>query len=395
MQPFISYKHSPIQQLATFLDCLLRPLVTCVCRSTTIVNGADFIRRLDASIKLKGGRLWPSTLFAAFKIQNFYSVLSHGNILDTLGRFLTKHITGNRLEKLSIITIQTLTELFLNHTMFYYNHKLYRYRKGCPMGVLFTKTLGNIFLLEWQSHLLNHPYMKNEFYGRFASSSTQMAFFTYNGTSDVLQEILSNLNQHHPDMRFDSAMGQTIQFLNIQIENQHGHLYTSVYHDPTRQSYVLPFVSGHTRLIYSHYFRSLLIRAGQYCSNVDDFDRERLYIELTYLANGFPLQVIEHYLNLFYLHFQIPSLRTVLDQTIYDRFRDQLFRRIDKEPNQHQLFHLHYLYEWGPRRRFNEQFRQLWTRYIHPYPMLANGSAEIRLTTKHLHSLNTLLTRDK
>ncbi len=106
------------------------------------------------------------TLFATFKIINFYSILSHNLILDTLGRFLTKHLPHNRLENLSIITIENLTELFLNNIIFYYNKNIYRFQKGIPNCLRFTETLGNMFLLEWQVYLLTKPQMKNEFYGR-------------------------------------------------------------------------------------------------------------------------------------------------------------------------------------------------------------------------------------
>jgi hypothetical protein len=109
------------------------------------------------------------TLLAKFKIINFYSILSHNHILDVLGRFLTKQLPHNRLENLSIITIENLTELFLNNIVFYYHKNIYRYQKGIPNCLRFTETLGNMVLLEWQLYLLMKPQMRNEFYGRYVS----------------------------------------------------------------------------------------------------------------------------------------------------------------------------------------------------------------------------------
>ena len=167
VQPFFSCLYSPINELARFLDRLLRPLVEDACRSTIFPNGADFIRQLKAYVTSTQGRFHPQTLLATFQIRDFYFGLSHDRILDSLGRFLVKKLPGNRLENLTIITLEYLTELFLKNHFFYYNHVIYHCRKGSPRDFSFTETLGNIYLLEWQDeHLLNNPLMTREFYRR-------------------------------------------------------------------------------------------------------------------------------------------------------------------------------------------------------------------------------------
>ena len=80
-----------------------------------------------------------------------------------------------------------------------------------------------------------------------------------------------------------------MQFLNAYIENQNGQLYSRVYHDPSSQSYMLPYVTGHSKLKHSDWLRSALLRAIYYCSSVVDFQQERIYIEISYLANGYSL----------------------------------------------------------------------------------------------------------
>ncbi|CAF4337030.1 unnamed protein product, partial [Rotaria magnacalcarata] len=37
----------------------------------------------------------------------------------------------------------------------------------------------------------------------------------------------------------------------------------------------------------SHWLRSSLIRAVRYCTTIEDFNQERIYLEMTYLANGY------------------------------------------------------------------------------------------------------------
>ena len=168
MKPFFSWFHSPINELAHFLHQLLHPLVTVAGRSTTFENSADFIRQLNIYSTSSTARFHAKTMCATFKLINFYSMVSHDHILDALGRFLTKHLPSNRLENLSIITIEELTELFLKNQFFYFENKIYRFRQGYPQNCLdFIQTLSHIYLLEWQSCLLTNPLMKDEFYGRF------------------------------------------------------------------------------------------------------------------------------------------------------------------------------------------------------------------------------------
>jgi formyltetrahydrofolate hydrolase len=99
------------------------------------------------------------------------------------------------------------------------------------------------------------------------------------------------------------------------------------------------------------------------------------------------------------------NIQYCMDQTMYDKFRQQWFNFIDK---QHELsdklqelddngdvIRLNYLYEFGPRCQFNEQFHSLWSNYFNNHPTLSKKKSKIILTTKHLHSLNALLARQK
>lgn len=377
----------------------------------------------------KHGHFHSRTLLATFHIHDFYSVISHDSLLDSLGRFLVKKLPGNRLQNLTIITIENLTELFLKNIFFYFNNQIYRCRKGIPEDLCFSETLANIFLLEWQyQHLLSNSLIKDAFYRRFVEyffsffiiifrqyhmflflfhRYKNMAFFIYHGTNQTLENIFNHLNQTHSDIQIEHFFGTNVHFLNIQIDNQQGHLHTSVYHNPTIEPYTLPYVIGHTELIYGQYFHSALIRAVCYCTNMYDFDRERLYLELTFLINGFPLSIIEYYLQKFFRRFKVPLSfqEQLLDATVYEQLRREMFQYIDQQKvltgktqefaNHDHFFHFYYRYEWGRRRKFNQQFRELWSKYIATYPMLTGNCAQINLTTKHLHSLNALLAREK
>ena len=70
---------------------------------------------------------------------------------------------------------------------------------------------------------------------------------------------------------------------------------------------------------------------------------------------------------------------------------DQL-QQFDDDGN---VIHFHYLYDYGPRCQFNQQFHELWSKYFTDHSVLSNEKSKILLTTKQLHSLNALLTQYK
>jgi hypothetical protein len=81
----------------------------------------------------------------------------------------------------------------------------------------------------------------------------------------------------------------SVSYLNAYIANQNGRLYTRVYNDSAIQPYILPYVVGHSKVNHSDWIRTALLRAVCYCSSVEDFNQERIYIELTCLVNGYSL----------------------------------------------------------------------------------------------------------
>ncbi|CAF3371216.1 unnamed protein product [Rotaria sp. Silwood2] len=165
-------------------------------------------------------------------------------------------------------------------------------------------------------------------------------------------------------------IGSDVHFLHAFIENQKGRLYTSVYHDSISQPFLLPYTHSHPRLFHPQWFRAALIRAGQYCSSFEDFEEERLYLELTFLANGYSLDFVEYQLRQFFLRFNSKSHEPMnLNRFTYLSIRHELFRCIDQQRHNpeeeqelhknYQLIQLHYLFDWGSRCQFNQKFYKL------------------------------------
>ncbi|CAF4293609.1 unnamed protein product, partial [Rotaria sordida] len=116
-----------------------------------------------------------------------------------------------------------------------------------------------------------------------------------------------------------------------------------------------------------------------YCSSFEDFEDERLYIELTFLANGYSLDFIKYHIKRSLTRFNPNEQKPMnLNRSTYLSFRNELFRCIDQQKRDlfeeqllqknHQLIQLHYLFDWGSRCQFNQKFYQYWSTILEQDP---------------------------
>ncbi len=147
-----------------------------------------------------------------------------------------------------------------------------------------------------------------------------------------------------------------------------------MYRDPKIHKYTLPYVVGGATVAHSRWLRSALIRAVRYCTSAFDFNNERIYLEITYLANGYSLEFIEQRMQHFYKYFDATSLRSSLDQNVYDKLRHRLFNFITEQnrlstfnralENNHQRIQVTYLYQYGPKNKFEKKLREMLLKHL-------------------------------
>ena len=230
--------------------------------------------------------------------------------------------------------------------------------------------------------------------------------FTWNSDKEELQSIVKQIHIPDTSIDIDLQMGPNIQFLDAYIENKEGILYSRVNHDHEAQSYTLPYAFGNSKAVHSHWLRSSLIRAVRYCTSVEDFNRERIYLEVTCLANGYSLEFVEKRIQHFYNFFDANSVRTYLDQRLYNRLRHRLFLFISQQKRyieenrelekKNELIRLSYLYEFGPRREFDQKMKEILCNSLESSNTASKKKKlKIKITTKNQYSLNALLSRQK
>ncbi|CAF1602325.1 unnamed protein product [Rotaria magnacalcarata] len=405
VKPIVVMQRSATSRLGQFLDQLLRPTVHRHMEYTTFLNGADFIRKLNEYTTDKEHRIRSTTIFASISISNFHAIVPHKTMLNVFKDFLNDCTIRPFIEDLHINKITHLTALFLYHNHFYYNHKIYRFAKGSPTSLSYTQTLANIYLYQWQKLFSRQTSIKNEFFGRCQNQ----LFFTWNETEDELRTLLNMVASQDPNVIFDFEIGRRIQFLDAVIDKYEGELATTIYHNPKRQKYTLPYAINNAKLAHSHWLRSALIRAVRYCTTVYEFDFERISLEVACLANGYSLEFVEKRVNHFYTFFDATSLRQSLDQNVYEKLRLRLFnfiseqkltgKRNQESEKKNERVRLFYLNAFGSKRKFNTQLREILSNYLKRKESSSASSKpnEIKIlsTAKYQYSLNALLSQQK
>jgi len=111
-------------------------------------------------------------------------------------------------------------------------------------------------------------------------------FFTSNESKEKIELLLMKTNKLHRNIKLEAKISQTIPFLDLLIINNHGTLETAVYHKPSAEPCVLPFISDHPRHTFVNIIQAALVRAVRHSSTSVLFQKEYRTIRLMVLYNG-------------------------------------------------------------------------------------------------------------
>ena len=109
---------------------------------------------------------------------------------------------------------------------------------------------------------------------------------TWNKSEKELIKLLKEANTWHPNIKLDYKISQSLPFLDLLLTNMNGFLFTSVYHKPSAEPYVVPFISDRPQHVFGNIIQTAVTRAIRYSSTFEAFHHERRYIKLMSLYNG-------------------------------------------------------------------------------------------------------------
>ena len=239
---------------------------------------------------------------------------------------------------------------------------------------------------------------------------------TTNLSLDQINELLDGENNKDENIRISRSIGSTVEFLDVGVDNNQGKLKTTVFHKPAAEPYIVPFLSDHPRHVHRNTIKGALFRAGRLCSNVQDFDRERLNIELTLLLNGYPPRFVSYHFKRFFEQNNATSLMLQLDDDVYKELHQQLILRptrrereqeetvfvqnqsssteIQQQKWNKKEIRIPFTFESGPKLDLKRQLRLLWAKY-YKYKGSPMNDVILKFSTTNNKSLNQLLVKKK
>ena len=144
------------------------------------------------------------------------------------------------------------------------------------------------------------------------------------------------------NIQVNLTISTSVNFLDVTITNEDGHLRTSVYHKPTNEPYILPYTSDHPRHIHRNIPYAALLRAARICSHVDDFNSERLRADMSLLLNNYPPSYISKQFHRFFTKNDALPVLDRLDAEVYQRLhsksllqptrREKILKKMMRDP---------------------------------------------------------------
>lgn len=157
---------------------------------------------------------------------------------------------------------------------------------------------------------------------------------TTNQTLDEINIPLDRAKIKDMNIEIETTIGTSVNVLDVTITNDNGQLRTSIYHKPTGELYISPYTSDHPHRMHCNIPYAALLRAARICSCVEDFNSERIRIDMSLLLNQYPPPFITKHFNRFFQINKSMSLLDDLDQNVYRRLHHILLHQSTRREQQ-------------------------------------------------------------
>ncbi|CAF1440339.1 unnamed protein product [Rotaria sp. Silwood1] len=328
LRPIIASIHAAATLVSKFLNDLLAPIYLNVAREMTFINSIDVVSKLEKYVL--DGHFQVTTKFIVIDVTDLYTMIPREGTLHALMRFLENNSYHGKIGTLSIDAIMRMARLIFDTNYFAYDNKYYKQTCGGAMSSAFTQVLANIYMHEWEQDLIQYQAVHKGIYGRY----TDDIFMTTNENIHAIKMQLEKASNRDTNIQINYEINTSVNFLDVTINNENGHLKTCLYRKTTAEPNILPYTSSHPPHVHRNIPFAALLRAARICSDVHDFNRERIRIDLSLLLNNYPRNFIRKQFNRF---FQVNNAIPVLDEwnsQVYHRLHEQLFHQPTRREKQ-------------------------------------------------------------
>ena len=360
LRPIISSLKHPTTKISKYLDDLLRPLFNRMAQQTSVESGFELLKQLHLWSEKN---LNKETLFCTIDITDLYTMIPQIEGVLSLKKMLD-HLQIKQIDGLKIETIIRLSRFVMQNNYFSFDGQFYHQIRGGAMGSPLTLTIANCYMFFFERPIVNQIKNSVGLYLRYIDD----LFITINWPQRHLLKQIERWNQMDENIKLNSQIGTSTNFLDLSIENQNGSLTTYVYHKPSYEPYYLPFNSIHPMHMKKNIPYAMFLRAIRYCSNFQLFINERESLRMALLLNRYPNQLIASQFLRVLEKFDIQN-----DLTIENYQRHRL--KIIAIPNQERIevdyeknLFIHFTY-CSSMRTFPIRFHTLWNNYFSNSPI--------------------------
>ncbi|XP_078521680.1 serine dehydratase-like [Lissotriton helveticus] len=161
------------------------------------------------------------------------------------------------------------------------------------MGAAFAPDLAILYMAEFErDHILtvSNPYETNIWMWRRYIDDVLML---WTGSEVELNGFFTWLNNQSQDIQFTMSMSKTsIDFLDISIKVQNGHLHTTLFRKPTERNSLLRYTSHHTRSLRDNLPFGQFLRIRRNCSLKEDYFLESDLLIRRLMERGYPRRLV-------------------------------------------------------------------------------------------------------
>jgi hypothetical protein len=350
---------------------------------TTTTSGSEVIKKLNEWSKYN---IRQDTLLCTMDVVDLYTMIPQTEGVLSIKKMM-HHLNLKQIDGLTVETIIRLSRFVMKNNYFSYSGEYYHQIRGGAMGSPLTLTIANCYMYFFERDIVKQIKNSGGLYLRYIDD----VFLGINWPIRHLFKQIDKWNQFDSNIKLNVQAGNSINFLDLYIENINGQLFTKVYHKPSYEPYYLPFNSVHPIHMKQNIPFAMLHRAIKYCSTFEAYLNEREKLRMALLLNKYPGVFIDKQFDRLLKKF---SIHQPLNNNNYNALREKIISSHIQEEipiDYGKTMFIHFTYCLNMK-TFPTKFHTLWNKYFIESPI-----NEIRpvLGTRNANNLQKQLVRNK
>ena len=257
-RPICSDIQSETHRISTYIDSFLNPLACG--HASFIKNSYDFVKRIRNT---KFDENW---LLVTGDVSALYTNMHHDRTIGGVKKIFELNPDPSRPDGYII----RLLDLILKNNDFTFNNETFLQILGTAMGKVFSPSLANIYLLEFDDRAMNGYPIKPLIFLRYLDD----IFMIWPGSITQLKEYELFLNNLIPDIKINFEVSNNqISFLDVLIYVEGGRLQTRTFFKQTDTHQLLHTDSFHPKHTTKGIIKSQLIRFKRLSSSAQDYNK--------------------------------------------------------------------------------------------------------------------------